>query len=74
MRNVIKLLGSMAAVVATALLLHGSFATPSDLRASNGYEATEPVGCFNVHCGPTTDCSAICGDAYACVGGLCRPQ
>ena len=73
MRNAIKLLGSMAAVVATALLLRGGFAIPSDLQASNGEEATESIGCYEVHCGPTTDCSAICGDAYACVGGLCKP-
>jgi len=70
MKSAIKLLGSMAAVVATALLLHGGFAAP----AANAGDTIEPVGCFNVRCGPTTNCSAICGDAYFCgSNGFCQP-
>jgi hypothetical protein len=68
MQSAIKLLGSMAAVVATALLLHGGFAAPS----VNPGDGSEPIGCFNVRCGPTTNCSAICGDAASCVNGFCQ--
>jgi hypothetical protein len=68
MQTVIKLFGSMAAVVATALLLTGGCAAPS----ADPADTIEAVGCFNVRCGPTTNCSAICGDAASCVNGFCQ--
>lgn len=72
MQSAIKLLGSMAAVVATALLLHAGFGGAPALAASNDGEVMEAIGCFNVRCGPTTNCSAICGDAASCVNGFCQ--